>query len=48
MKNLKVTEQNLEAELNNILMRSHEINLVFNSAKTKSMVIASKQLPTCP
>ena len=45
IKNLKMTEQNLEAELNNLLMKSNERNLVFNSAKTKSMVIAFKQKP---
>ena len=42
IENLKVTEQNLEAELNSLLTWSNETNLVFNSTKAKQ--IASKQI----
>ena len=46
IKNLKVTEQNPDTELNNLVTWSNETNLVFSSSKTKLMVIASKQI-TC-
>ena len=47
IKNLKEAEQNLKTKLNNLVTWLNETNLVFNSRKTKLMVIASKQL-TCP
>ena len=42
--NLKVTEQNIEIELSNLLTWLNETNLVFSSAETKLMIITSKQM----
>ena len=39
-----MTEQNLEAELKDLLTLSNKTNLVFNSTKRKLMVIATKQI----
>lgn len=44
IKNLKMTEQSLEIELNNLLTWLNETNLVFGSTETKLMIITSKQM----
>ena len=44
IKNLKMTEQSLEIELNNLLTWLNETNLVFSSTEINLMIISSKQM----